>query len=159
VAELAPNQRNGNEMRQFLANPVPQQWVTDESVVWLARMANALGIRLEDVQLQSDQGLIRLADHPTLHTDGPTGPEFRENALASELALLDAASDASEVERMYAVLRLLYEPGKHEFVELLPRLIQGRKEGTVEPVDLTQLPQIQIDQQLRPTLGSWPHLG
>ncbi|MBK7861780.1 MAG: hypothetical protein IPJ65_24820 [Archangiaceae bacterium] len=161
LIELQPNGAAKLHAVQYLGRVLPQQFGTDEAVRHLARLATAAGVELDTVRLTSANGEQRtLAGHPALQRPAGEGDVDPARALAEDVALLDPAHDARDVERLYAVLRLCFDDEvKHELAELVGPLVNARATGRAAVVDLSTFPEAARAEHLAATLGEWRHLG
>ncbi len=162
VVELQPNSTTANQARAFLDQPIAEQYVAPGAVPHLVRLAAAFGRTPDQVTVQHEGQNIPLDSHPAYRELSNAGSAQRSAALLQDLQELDPAADHHGAVREGAVLRLLFaEPDAHvhELSELLPRLIDARGAGRLQPIDLMNVPGDYAEKFLGDALESWPHLG
>ncbi len=146
-------------IRKFFETPVSGVIAGSvEGVQSLWRMAVAAGVEATASVMLPEGQWVPLAEHPFLRDheqeSGLTA------ALAEDLAVLEPSMPAQPVERLYAILRLLFDEGpKHEFTELVDAFVKARASGAMLPLDLRKWPAEQVDQPLAEAFAHWDHLG
>lgn len=167
IAELNPQRQAPLHIRQYLAQPVPVQFVTDESVPWIARMAKAGGVDPATVRVMLANGSgIVLTDHPAFPKASPPQTSQHAEALAEDLALLDPAAKKHDADREGALMRLfsLVDAERdpelaHELHELVPALLGAEKAGKLSRVDLEKAPAKHRRHVLETAFERWDHPG
>jgi hypothetical protein len=152
----APRQNIAN----YLANPVAEHLVTAESLPWLARMAVAGEVPLENVRVIHEGAVIPMLEHPGFSqvTEGDLAVvagrlEGLVKALAPDSQLHAAEKEAALIQATFD------EKPAVEVTELVPRLVEAAAKGELAPLDLTATPAAHRRDLLASSLDQIPHVG
>lgn len=145
---------------QYLANPVAEHLVTQESMPWLTRMARAGQVPFENVQVIHGGVAIPMMQHPAFAVVSEADAAAVAARLDGLLTALAPGSKLHGAEKEAALIQATFdEQPALEVDELLPKLIEAAAAGKLAPIDLSAAPKAHRRDLVASTLGQIPHVG